>query len=94
MLYVSRLRRAVELGFSDLAAYYEKRYRDERCRLEQIAAELGCAESAVRTDPATARARSRPDTLARGAPASAALTFDAPPPNHPVGCRGPRLQQS
>jgi hypothetical protein len=50
MLYVSRLRRAVELGFSDLAAYYEKRYRDERCRLEQIAAELGCAESAVRTD--------------------------------------------
>jgi hypothetical protein len=50
MLYVSRLRRAVELGFSDLAAYYEKRYRDERCRLEQIATELDCAESAVRTD--------------------------------------------
>jgi predicted transcriptional regulator len=42
--------RAVELGFADLAAYYERRYRDERRRLDQLAAELGCAQSAVRGD--------------------------------------------
>jgi len=45
-----RERRAVELGFSDLASYYRRRYRDERQRLDAIAAELRCAESAVRGD--------------------------------------------
>jgi len=40
----------MELGFSDLAAYYQQRYRDQRCRLDQIATELDCAESAVRAD--------------------------------------------
>jgi hypothetical protein len=42
--------RALELGFADLAAYYRRRYGDERRRLEELAAELGCAESAVRGD--------------------------------------------
>jgi hypothetical protein len=42
--------RAVELGFPNLAGYYERRYRDERRRLDQLAAELDCAESAVRGD--------------------------------------------
>lgn len=42
--------RALALGFADLAAYYRHRYGDERRRLEELAAELGCAESAVRGD--------------------------------------------
>jgi hypothetical protein len=42
--------RAVELGFADLAAYYERRYRDERRRVDELAVELGCAQSAVRGD--------------------------------------------
>jgi hypothetical protein len=42
--------RAVELGFLDLAAYYAVRYGEERRRLDEIASELGCAESAVRGD--------------------------------------------
>jgi hypothetical protein len=42
--------RAVELGFTDLSAYYQRRYRDERRRLDEIAAELGSAQSAVRGD--------------------------------------------
>jgi hypothetical protein len=42
--------RAVELGFANLAAYYERRYRDERRRLDQLAGELDCAQSAVRGD--------------------------------------------
>jgi hypothetical protein len=42
--------RAIELGFADLIAYYQRRYRDERRRVDEIAAELGCAESAVRGD--------------------------------------------
>jgi hypothetical protein len=45
-----RSRRAIELGFADLTAYYQRRYRDERRRVDEIAAELGCAESAVRAD--------------------------------------------
>ena len=45
-----RERRAIELGFSDLASYYRRRYRDERQRLDKITAELRCAESAVRGD--------------------------------------------
>jgi hypothetical protein len=45
-----RERRAVELGFTDVAAYYERRYGDERRRLDEIAAELRSAESAVRGD--------------------------------------------
>ena len=36
------------LGFTDLAGYYQRHYGDERRRLDEIAAELGCAESAVR----------------------------------------------
>ena len=36
--------------FPDLTAYYQRRYRDERRRLDQIAAELGSAQSAVRGD--------------------------------------------
>jgi hypothetical protein len=42
--------RAIELGFASLAVYYEQRYRDERRRLDELAAELGCAQSAVRGD--------------------------------------------
>lgn len=42
--------RALALGFTDLAGYYQRRYRDERRRLDELAAELGCAESAVRGD--------------------------------------------
>src|SRR5829696_1270871 len=34
-----REHRADELGFDDLAAYYEHRYSDERRRLDEIAAE-------------------------------------------------------
>jgi hypothetical protein len=46
----ARERRAVELGFSDLGSYYRWRYRNEHRRLDQIVAELGCAESALRND--------------------------------------------
>lgn len=42
--------RALALGFADLAAYYEHRYCGDRRRLDELAAELGCAESAVRGD--------------------------------------------
>ena len=42
--------RAIALGFADLAAYYRRRYRDQRRRLDELAAELGCAESAARGD--------------------------------------------
>lgn len=42
--------RALALGFTDLAGYYQRRYGDERRRLDELAAELGCAESAVRGD--------------------------------------------
>jgi hypothetical protein len=45
-----RERRAIELGFLDLAAYYRRRYREEYRRLDELAAELGCAQSAVRGD--------------------------------------------
>jgi hypothetical protein len=45
-----RQERAIELGFADLAAYYRGRYGDERRRLDQLALELGCAQSAVRSD--------------------------------------------
>jgi hypothetical protein len=45
-----RENRAVELGFPNLVAYYAVRYGDERRRLDEIAAELCCAESAVRGD--------------------------------------------
>lgn len=38
------------LGFADLAGYYQRRYGDERRRLDELAAELDCAESAVRGD--------------------------------------------
>jgi hypothetical protein len=42
--------RALALGFADLVAYHRRRYGDERRRLDELAAELGCAESAVRGD--------------------------------------------
>jgi hypothetical protein len=42
--------RAVQFGFHDLSANYERRYRDERRWVDEIAAELGCAQSAVRGD--------------------------------------------
>jgi hypothetical protein len=45
-----RSRRAIELGFADLVTYYQRRYRDERRRVDEIAAELRCAQSAVRGD--------------------------------------------
>jgi hypothetical protein len=45
-----REKRAIELGFPDLGAYYAHRCREEWRRVEDIAAELGCAESAVRGD--------------------------------------------
>jgi hypothetical protein len=45
-----RENRAIELGLPGLAAYYAVRYGDERRRLDEIAAELCCAESAVRGD--------------------------------------------
>jgi hypothetical protein len=45
-----RERRAIELGLTDLAAHYQRRYSDERRRLDELAVELSCAESAVRGD--------------------------------------------
>jgi hypothetical protein len=42
--------RALALGFANLAAYYEHRYKGNRRRLDELAAEPGCAESAVRGD--------------------------------------------
>jgi hypothetical protein len=38
------------LGYENLEDFYRSRYVGERARLEQLAAELGCAESAVRGD--------------------------------------------
>jgi hypothetical protein len=65
--------RAVELGFTDLAAYYWRRYSNERRRLDEIAAELRSAESAVRGD--LQRLGLGPDrTRSHGALVSAALT--------------------
>jgi hypothetical protein len=45
-----REQRARALGYEDLEGYYRFRYVSERTRLEDLAAELGCAESAVRGD--------------------------------------------
>jgi len=45
-----REQRARALGYEDLEDYYRSRYVRERTRLEDLAAELGCAESAVRGD--------------------------------------------
>jgi hypothetical protein len=45
-----REQRARELGYVDLEGYYRSRYVRERMRLEDLATELGCAESAVRGD--------------------------------------------
>ena len=42
--------RARELGFTDLDAYYQDRYSVQRVRLERLAEELQCAQSAVRGD--------------------------------------------
>ena len=42
--------RALALGFAGLDAFYRRRYGDERLRLDELAAELGCAESAARGD--------------------------------------------
>jgi hypothetical protein len=45
-----RENRAIELGFRNLAAYYFARYSQGRRTVDEIAAELCCAESAVRGD--------------------------------------------
>jgi hypothetical protein len=45
-----RERAAVAAGFLTLAAYYERRYGDQRRRVDELALELGCAQSAVRGD--------------------------------------------
>ena len=45
-----RAERARALGFVSLAAFYWQRYRLEQVRLDELAAELGCGESAVRGD--------------------------------------------
>lgn len=45
-----REERAHALGFADLEAYYRTRYREQRVRLERLAEELQCAQSAVRGD--------------------------------------------
>jgi hypothetical protein len=41
---------ALKLDFSNLAAYYRQRYSDGHLRLDQLAAELRCAQSAIRRD--------------------------------------------
>jgi hypothetical protein len=45
-----RDQRARALGYADLDSFYRSRYVGERARLDELAAELGCAESAVRGD--------------------------------------------
>jgi hypothetical protein len=45
-----REKRAIDLGFPNLPAYYDDRYSNRGRRLDEIAAELRCAESAVRGD--------------------------------------------
>ena len=45
-----RDQRARALGYEDLEGFYRSRYVDERARLDELADELGCAESAVRGD--------------------------------------------
>jgi hypothetical protein len=45
-----REQRAQALGYQDLEGYYWSRYVGERARLDELAADLGCAESAVRGD--------------------------------------------
>jgi hypothetical protein len=45
-----REQRARALGYQDLEDFYRRRYRTQRARVEDLAAELGCAESAVRGD--------------------------------------------
>ena len=45
-----REQRAQALGHEDLEDFYRVRYRRQRARLEELAAELGCSESAVRGD--------------------------------------------
>ena len=41
---------AAALGHKDLAAYYRKRYVEDRLTVEQVAKELGCHWSTVRAD--------------------------------------------
>jgi hypothetical protein len=45
-----RDRRARALGYTDLEDFYRGRYVRDRARLDELAAELGCAQSAVRGD--------------------------------------------
>jgi hypothetical protein len=45
-----REQRALALGFAGLEDFYRSRYVRDRVRIERLAAELGCAESAVRKD--------------------------------------------
>jgi len=42
--------RARALGFAGLEVFYRCRYREQGARLEELAGELGCSESAVRGD--------------------------------------------
>ena len=45
-----RERRAQALGYHDLEGFYRSRYVHDNGRVETLAAELQCAESAVRND--------------------------------------------
>jgi hypothetical protein len=45
-----REQRARLLGYGDFEDFYRRRYREQRARVEDLAAELACAESAVRGD--------------------------------------------
>jgi hypothetical protein len=45
-----RERAAIAAGFPTLAAYYQSRYGEQRRRVDELALELGCAQSAVRGD--------------------------------------------
>jgi len=45
-----REQRARALGYQGLEDFYRRRYRDGRARVDELAAELGCAQSAIRGD--------------------------------------------
>jgi hypothetical protein len=61
------------LGYQDLEDFYRRRYRDQRARLVDLAADLGCAESAVRGRPRTAARRPRSRAVSRRALALGAV---------------------
>jgi hypothetical protein len=45
-----RERQARKLGYQGFEDFYRRRYREQRTRLDELAAELACAESAFRGD--------------------------------------------